>query len=83
MNLGGRWAPTVLEMAQLVRDRCSAVLDFAPELTRATEQPGETPEQLEYSTQSMGKSGFIPCFERADEIDRLLVFCGQAFAPSR
>jgi UDP-glucose 4-epimerase len=74
-NVGGEWSPTVWEVAGLVRERCTVMLGFQPELTRILPQTGETVAELDYRIGALRQNGFQPDTDRIAEIDRLLDFC--------
>ena len=78
-NVGGEWAPTVWEIASLVRDRCSAVLGFEPDLSRPSPEAGEVPAELDYSSDALRQTGFERGGDRVQEIDHLLKFCSESF----
>lgn len=74
-NIGGDWAPTVLEIAELVRQRCEATLGFLPQLACVAPQSGETSAELKYRLDALLETGFKPSADRIEEIDRLIGFC--------
>ena len=73
-NIGGNWAPTVWEMACLVRERCGMMMGYRPVLERLAPVHGETSPELEYRWEPLRQSGFKPVFAREQEIDQLLKF---------
>jgi UDP-glucose 4-epimerase len=77
-NLGGGWAPTILEMAELIAARVAACLGFDPQVIVGTTRDSCGEEQLEYSVAKLVASGFHPRHDAvAQELDRLVTFCAQ------
>ncbi|MFQ3856257.1 NAD-dependent epimerase/dehydratase family protein [Leptospira kirschneri] len=74
-NLGGQWAPTVWEVAQLIRERCRYIFGYLPEIERM--EPSRTDESfdLEYDISKILSLGFKLTENRIQEIDDLLSFC--------
>lgn len=82
-NIGGAWAPTVLEMATLVANRCQATLGFYPEISRPDPANGETSQPLDYRINKIKATGFRLEGDHAAEIDATLMFCCQAFSADK
>lgn len=78
-NVGAGVSQTVLEMAQLIAQRCNQVLGFEPVLQRKEGGADEQYEKLIYRAESLAKIGFNMGFDKAAEIDRLLMFCQSSF----
>lgn len=57
-NLGGNWAPTVLEMTERLADRFAAATGHWPEIIRQSEADGERSVPLEYQTTKIAATGF-------------------------
>jgi UDP-glucose 4-epimerase len=77
-NAGGAWAPTLLEMAQLIAARVAARFGFQPQVVpgSARDSIGET--QLEYSVARLTASGFALRREAVvEELDALVEFCAR------
>lgn len=74
-NIGGAWAPTVIEVTQLVADRCKAVLGFRPDIQRPQPTQGETSQPLDYRIDKLLGTGFKLVGSREDEIDATLAMC--------
>jgi UDP-glucose 4-epimerase len=80
-NIGGRRSMTVLEMTELLAQRCEKVLGFRPLIERAAALgPGEI-QTLHYSIAKAQAAGFQPKDALEAELDGALSFCGRAFAP--
>lgn len=78
-NVGSGVSQSVLEMAQLIQQRCKLVLGFEPELQRPETAADERYERLEYRTDNLAKMGVNMSFDNSIEIDRLLAFCHASF----
>jgi UDP-glucose 4-epimerase len=74
-NVGGSWTPTVLEMANLVKQRCELTLGFSPEIFRPEFDPGEQSLSLEYSIDKLLGTGFCLTQNIDEEIDNTLRMC--------
>jgi len=74
-NLGGECVLQMIDIAELVADRCSAVLGFRPPIRRPQPAPGELAPQLEYRIDALKATGFRLAGGLAEEIDRTLVLC--------
>jgi UDP-glucose 4-epimerase len=79
VNLGGRWAPTVWEMARRVQQRCGVVLGVPPPLCRPGPAPGDVRPTLDYRIDALLETGYVPAPDVDGEIDGLLSFCAAAF----
>jgi UDP-glucose 4-epimerase len=78
-NVGGLWSPTIMEMAQLIKERCSAVLDFQPKLMRNMQHEDAASVEFKYCIDALLKTGFHPIDNKVEEIDELLKFCNDLF----
>jgi UDP-glucose 4-epimerase len=78
-NIGGAWAPRVIEMVELVQERCAHVLDFTPDVVRPEPAAGELTEALDISINRLLDSGFVFTESVMSEIDATLIFCRNAF----
>jgi UDP-glucose 4-epimerase len=77
-NVGGAWAPTVLEMAELIAERVAAKLGFRPHVVPGTLDDRRGGEDLEYSVAKLAATGFEVWRDAAvEELDRLIAFCAQ------
>ncbi len=74
-NLGGAWAPSVMEMAHLVATRSSAVLGFPVEIKRPEPAPDETSQPLDYRLDKLLATGFRLAGSPEAEIDATLALC--------
>jgi UDP-glucose 4-epimerase len=78
-NLGGKWSPTVWEMACLIQKRCKLVLGFETEIIRPPRQAHDTSDEFDYRIDRLMSTGFQLEADRAEEIDNLLKFCKANF----
>ncbi len=77
-NVGGAWAPTLLEMAHLIAARVAARLGFQPQVLPGSARDSSGEAQLEYSVARLTASGFALRREAVvEELDRLVEFCAQ------
>jgi UDP-glucose 4-epimerase len=81
-NVGSGVSQSVLELAQIVQQRCKLVLGFEPELQRLATGADERHEKLEYRTDKLNKIGLTVSINHSDEIDSLLAFCSVSFKRS-
>ena len=65
----------VIDMAELVADRCEAILGFRPEVIRPQPAAGETAIDLEYCIAKLKATGFQLRGEMKAEIDATLRVC--------
>lgn len=79
-NVGGEWAPTIIEMAVLVAKRCEVVLGFRPEISRPDPSISEGTQTLDYRIDRLKTSGFLHEKNIDAEIDATLLFCRQVFS---
>ena len=79
-NVGGYWSPTVWEVACLIHERCSTILNFEPRLIRIAPHKNEHVVGLKYCCDALHKIGFQPSASNVEEIDHLLDFCKTSFS---
>lgn len=78
-NLGSGVSQSVLELAQMVQQRCKLVLGFEPELQRPGASADERNDKLEYRTDKLNKLGLSVSTNQFEEVDNLLAFCSASF----
>lgn len=78
-NLGSSRSCTVLEMAQLISQRCQVVLGFTPPIKKSAQSAGESNSGLEFDCGKFNATGFAPLNRFEDEVDGLLLFCKKYF----
>jgi len=76
-NVGGNWAPTILEMAQRVAERASVTLGIRPRLESRANGDAESDHRLKYDIRQIVDLGFVVADEKQidRELDELLRFC--------
>lgn len=74
-NVGGAWAPTVLEMTALVAARCRHVLGSSPSIHRPDPAPDAVSDPLDYRIDKLIETGFKLAGDREAEIDATLTMC--------
>jgi UDP-glucose 4-epimerase len=82
-NVGGNWAPRVIDMVELIRSRCSEVLGFTPDIIRPESAEEVMPLDLDYKTTGLIASGFKSSMNVDAEIDATLLFCREAFGDNQ
>lgn len=82
-NIGGAWAPRVIDMVELIQERCSALLGFVPALIRPEPEEGEVTLDLEFQIDRLLASGFKLSGNAVTEIDATLLLCREAFGGVR
>lgn len=80
-NLGGETSLPVIELAELIADRCQVVLGFRPAILRPTPPPDETAAAFDYRIDKLKQTGFHLAGELAAEIDSTLKLCAKTFRP--
>lgn len=78
-NLGHKDSSSVWNMALRIADRCEAVLGFIPPIIRPPAKPNEHPQLLDYRSDKLWATGFVPRGDLDAEIDELLTFCAREF----
>lgn len=78
-NVGGAWAPRVIDMAELILARCSAVMGFTPDLIRPEAGDREVTLDLEYGINRLLATGFVLSGNAVAEIDATLSLCHESF----
>jgi UDP-glucose 4-epimerase len=78
-NLGGESTYRVIELAELIAERCEAVLGFRPEIERPDSVLGESSPELNYKIDKLKETGFSLNGNIKNEIDATLVFCHKNF----
>jgi UDP-glucose 4-epimerase len=82
-NVGGDWAPTVWEAANLIADRVEIRIGYRTPLKRVQPRNGETATDLVYQTNLLSSTGFRLQADRMAELDDLLAFCEREFGVKR
>lgn len=78
-NLGGDNAMRIIDLAELVAERCSVTFGFRPEIRRAQPVPGEPSNELRYRISKLIATGFHLSGNALSEIDETLRLCRTAF----
>jgi UDP-glucose 4-epimerase len=77
-NVGGGWAPRLVEMAGVAASRVEAVLGFRPEIRLGTAVDAVGEGELRYGIDRLLNSGFVPRPEaQLEELDRLIAYCAR------
>ena len=78
-NIGGSWAPQVLQMAQIIQKRCKEILGFMPDLSKSEALVNEIPYSLNFSIDKLKSTNFALRNDIDGEIDSLLIYCKNIF----
>ena len=78
-NIGGAWAPRVIDMVELIQARCSVVLGFTPDIIKPEPGEGEVTLDLDFRIDRLRATGFELSGNVQDEIDATLMLCRDAF----
>ncbi len=78
-NFGADISHSIWEMTNRVADRCEHILGLKPPITRPPKPLDEIRDRLDYRSDKIKKTGFIPESKFDDEIDGLLKFCAREF----
>jgi UDP-glucose 4-epimerase len=79
LNVGAGVSQSVLEMAQLIQQRCVQILGFEPVLQRVQGEVDEQHKRLIYQVSRLAEINFNVCPDNIKEIDQLLNFCELSF----
>ncbi len=78
-NLGGEATYRIIDLAELIAERCEAVLGHRPEIERPEPTPGEGSPELNYKIDKLKETGFSLNGNLENEIDVTLKFCHKKF----
>lgn len=78
-NLGGENPLRVIDLAQRIAARCTAVLGVTPPIERPEPSAGESTEYLDYRVDRLKETGFRLEGDFDAEIDATLLLCRDAF----
>ena len=78
-NVGTGWSPTLLDVVNIIADRCEQRFGTRPSLTRQSQRGGETAPNLDYRVDALRATGFVFSTEPMMELDNLLSFCHSNF----
>ena len=79
-NLGGEYCLKIIEMAEMISNRCFHLFHFRPVIKCAALLPDETSDYLEFCIDKIKSTGFQPVRNIEDEIDSTLLFCQKHFS---
>lgn len=75
-NVGGAWAPTVLQSAQWIAERVAQTIGTVPEVQVGAASEAGAGQLLDYRIDRLRRSGFeLGSGSRDSELDRLVRFC--------
>jgi len=76
-NVGGDQAISIIGLAELIRNRCTALFGVTPSIVRPEPLPSERAVPLTYSVEKLRSTGFSLSGSLEQEIDETLRFCDQ------
>jgi UDP-glucose 4-epimerase len=82
-NVGGGKSMRVIDMAEMIQSRCTALLGFTPEINRPEPNPGENNPDLAYKIDKLLASGFTLNGSFQAEIDGILMMCNATWGKSK
>ncbi len=80
LNIGNACSNSVYEMAELIQNRCKAVLGFSPKISLNNEDSYQVTNPLDYKSLYSNLFENLVKNDRNSEIDELLNFCKNFFA---
>lgn len=81
-NLGGRTSMRVIDLAELIAQRCEVILGHRPPIVHPV-ATGEVPPTLDYRSDRLSATGFDVSASMNDEIDATLRLCQASFGEAR
>jgi UDP-glucose 4-epimerase len=78
-NLGGETTYRIIELTELIAERCEAVLGYRPEIERPDSVLGEGSPKINYRIDKLKETGFSLKGNIKKEIDATLEFCHKKF----
>lgn len=78
-NVGGAWAPRVIDMVDLIQARCLALLGFAPDVISPAPNDSDVTFDLDFRVGRLLASGFELSGNVVAEIDATLLLCRETF----
>jgi len=82
-NVGGAWAPRIVDMAELIQARCMAVLGYSPRINREATDSAEKTLDLNYKIDKLLGTGFKLSGSAVEEIDATLLLCRECFGGNK
>ena len=76
-NIGGNWAPSILEMSRKFAQRYAKLTGVLLEIKKYKDDKFSFSNSLDYSTEKLISIGFVPCKDNSvnQELDDLIRFC--------
>ncbi len=78
-NLGGEAPYRIIDLAELIAERCETVLGYRPEIARPDPTPGEVSPKLNYQIGKLKETSFSLSGNVEKEVDATLRFCYENF----
>ncbi len=78
-NVGGMWAPRVIDVAKLIQARSSVIFGYSPEICVAENSSDEITQDLDYCIDKLSGTGFHLLNNVTDEVDSILMYCQNFF----
>jgi UDP-glucose 4-epimerase len=74
-NVGGAWAPTIIEMAERIATCCQQILGYRPQIIRSPVRAAEESYELDFRIDKLLATGFKLMHGVDSEINGALEFC--------
>lgn len=78
-NIGGEWSPRVIDLVEIIQQRCLTMLGFLPEIVVPSARNEEQTQELDFRIDKLKKAGFNLCRDIEREIDATLLICNDFF----
>lgn len=82
-NIGGAWAPRVIDLVELIQTRCMVVLGFTPDIICPKPGARDVTHELDFRIDRLLASGFELSGNVEAEIDATLLLCRELFGGGR
>ena len=82
-NIGGMWAPRVIDIVEMIQARCFAMFGFTPEIICPVPSDGEIVLDLDFRIDKLQSTAFDLSGNASVEIDATLSLCHKFFGGER
>ena len=82
INVGSGVSMSIIELSNLIADRCTKLFNFSPEITISNEHDEKSAPEFEYMCSIYEKFDINTKRTLTEEIDKLLLFCNKEYGSS-